>query len=1211
MADIKWSAFPNTAAAAASGDFLVGLHSGDNSRFTISATATALAIAQWGANANLSANNFLAGYATTATAAGNTVLTVASAYRQFFTGATTQTVTMPVVSTLALGQTYLIVNNSSGAVTVNSSGGNAIQVMDADSSLLITAISLVGTTAASWNASYVADNGLAGAVLLAPSALQTITGFDLVVNTVRVGLGASSIATNTAVGVSSLNAVTTAANSAGIGYQSLLALQSGDNNTAVGSGALKANISGINNTGMGYLTGQTVTTGHSNTFLGAFADASTNAGIGLIAIGRAAVAITATGPTSGDTGAGISIGSASFPVGVRGNGTVYPSTSGAGFWRPIINGTAYQIPLYADGSTSTGAVLLAPAGDQTITVGNLSIGAGSLVSGLTAGGSQGSLVLYPTTTLRGLLQFLAVDNAANYNITIQNAIFGQTSTLTIPDPGAASASFAYTNSTSSGYVLLAPAALQTITNFDLVINSVRAGVGTGTSTTDNTVFGAGALAARVSGGNTITAIGARALGLTTTPGFQNIAIGDDAIGGSAAFTGTANVIIGSNALYQATTAEYNTAAGFNALTAVTTANENVSIGKDSGRNSASGSVALISGSNNTLLGTRASTNSNAAIGAIAIGSDAVGLIATGSTSGTNGPGISIGSSSFRVGFRGDGSIFPSTSGAGFWQPRINGTTYAIPLYAAGSTETGAVLLAPSGAQTITGFGLTVPSLILGSPLPIASGGTAVTSVTTAPTASSFAGWDASSNLSANNFLGGFATTVSAAGTTTLTVTSAYNQQITGSTTQTIQLPVVSTLALGTTFKVINNSSGVVTVNSSGANLVLSMAANTSAFFTSILNTGTSAASWNASYIFDAGGGVLSITGTANQVIASASTGAVTLSLPQDIGTASNVTFGSVTAPGDFLINGTGEFRAGSAAGGYAGLGYIQYSPTANTGFLQIYCPNQGGNHGNVLTTVATSTGRVWTLPDVTGTLVLSPSTVDIAVTGSGTFRAGVSGSTYSGAGYVQYSPTANLGLLQIFMPNNAGNFGNVLTTASTSAARTWTLPDSTGTIALVGGALGAASATSLTFTSTSGIIGTTTNDNAAAGSVGEISSSANATGVAMTSAAVTQIQTLSLGAGDWDVWCTFYTTVNAATVSQQIVCQLHTATATIADPTTAQLASIASAPAVEVTGQATYLSTGISRWSLSGATTVYLNAVATYSVNTLTGNGMIHARRRR
>lgn len=47
----------------------------------------------------------------------------------------------------------------------------------------------------------------------------------------------------------------------------------------------------------------------------------------------------------------------------------------------------------------------------------------------------------------------------------------------------------------------------------------------------------------------------------------------------------------------------------------------------------------------------------------------------------------------------------------------------------------------------------------------------------------------------------------------------------------------------------------------------------------------------------AGGGVSSITGTANQVIASAATGAVTLSLPQSIATTSTPTFGGLTLTG--------------------------------------------------------------------------------------------------------------------------------------------------------------------------------------------------------------------------------------------------------------------------------------------------------------------------
>jgi hypothetical protein len=58
----------------------------------------------------------------------------------------------------------------------------------------------------------------------------------------------------------------------------------------------------------------------------------------------------------------------------------------------------------------------------------------------------------------------------------------------------------------------------------------------------------------------------------------------------------------------------------------------------------------------------------------------------------------------------------------------------------------------------------------------------------------------------------------------------------------------------------------------------------------------------------AAGGVSSITGTANQIIASASTGAVTLSTPQAINTASSVQFGSFGV-GTAASGTTGEIRA--------------------------------------------------------------------------------------------------------------------------------------------------------------------------------------------------------------------------------------------------------------------------------------------------------------
>ena len=121
----------------------------------VASAATASTLVARDANANISVNNSLEGYTTTATAAGTTTLTVGSTYLQYFTGSTTQTVTLPVASTLALGQQFFIANNSTGVVTVQSSGGNTIQAMVAGSYIRVTCILTSGTGTASWSASYV------------------------------------------------------------------------------------------------------------------------------------------------------------------------------------------------------------------------------------------------------------------------------------------------------------------------------------------------------------------------------------------------------------------------------------------------------------------------------------------------------------------------------------------------------------------------------------------------------------------------------------------------------------------------------------------------------------------------------------------------------------------------------------------------------------------------------------------------------------------------------------------------------------------------------------------------------------------------------------------------------------------------------------------------------------------------------------------------
>lgn len=119
-----------------------------------------------GLTGNQAANAFLAGYTTTATAAGTTTLTVASTQTQYFTGTTTQTITLPVTSTLVLGQEYEIVNNSTGVLTVNSSGGNLVATVFANASVRVQVILVTGTTAASWSVLKAANVSLATVIFL-------------------------------------------------------------------------------------------------------------------------------------------------------------------------------------------------------------------------------------------------------------------------------------------------------------------------------------------------------------------------------------------------------------------------------------------------------------------------------------------------------------------------------------------------------------------------------------------------------------------------------------------------------------------------------------------------------------------------------------------------------------------------------------------------------------------------------------------------------------------------------------------------------------------------------------------------------------------------------------------------------------------------------------------------------------------------------------
>ena len=127
------------------------------------------------AGSTLPVNTLRLGYTTTATAAGTTTLTNTSTQNQFFTGSTTQTIVLPVASTMTVGDTYYIQNNSSGALTVNSSGGNLVATIPANVTASVYCITASGTSASSWDADFDGFASLTGtgSVVLASSPSLT------------------------------------------------------------------------------------------------------------------------------------------------------------------------------------------------------------------------------------------------------------------------------------------------------------------------------------------------------------------------------------------------------------------------------------------------------------------------------------------------------------------------------------------------------------------------------------------------------------------------------------------------------------------------------------------------------------------------------------------------------------------------------------------------------------------------------------------------------------------------------------------------------------------------------------------------------------------------------------------------------------------------------------------------------------------------------
>lgn len=141
--------------------------------------------------------------------------------------------------------------------------------------------------------------------------------------------------------------------------------------------------------------------------------------------------------------------------------------------------------------------------------------------------------------------------------------------------------------------------------------------------------------------------------------------------------------------------------------------------------------------------------------------------------------------------------------------------------------------------------------------------------------------------------------------------------------------------------------------------------------------------------------------------------------------------------------------------------------------------------------------------------------------------------------------------------------------------------------------------------------GTTTNNNAAAGVIGEVISQTvvSGSGVSLTSGIAANITSISLTAGDWDVWGTGCFHPTPTTQIGALKTWISSTSATYPGTPNGGAISANIYPASFVPNDDFMFPVGTQRVSLASTTTIYLEAISYHSASTNTGYGTIWARR--
>lgn len=220
-------------------------------------------------------------------------------------------------------------------------------------------------------------------------------------------------------------------------------------------------------------------------------------------------------------------------------------------------------------------------------------------------------------------------------------------------------------------------------------------------------------------------------------------------------------------------------------------------------------------------------------------------------------------------------------------------------------------------------------------------------------------------------------------------------------------------------------------------------------------------------------------------------------------------------------------------------------------------------------------------------------------------------------GLLALTETANLtNTLQIV--NTAGNGANLKLIGNGASTPNKTIRVQNGNFQVLNNAYSSAILTvddggnltatgAISASQTGGIIGTTTNNSANAGSVGEYQTAASLATPMTTATNINAVQ-ITLTAGDWDVQGTMTLNPNVGTSITQLIAGISTTSITFATPNTGTRYKEVPASAI-VGNNSQERATPMVRISVAASTIVYLVAEANFTASTCTVDGFIRARR--